>query len=301
MHRRVLNFYIWLAVVIFCATASQNTWPQAKLSAAEIVDRNVAARGGQQAWQSVGSLTMSGKMEAGGNKRASLPVPNLHDPHAVVPTRPIEQVQLPFVMELKRPRKMRVELQYRGQTAIQVFDGTNGWKLRPFLNRMDVEPYTAEELRTALLQSELDGPLVDYAGKGTKVELAGMEKIDGNDTYKLQVTTKEGHAFHVWIDAKTFLEAKIEGAPRRLDGRYHPVEIYYREYRTVGSLKVSYLLETKVLNTPGVNDARRTDVAVEKITVEKVEINPKLNDSLFARPQLDIAAGARPPKTVAAK
>jgi hypothetical protein len=300
MHRRVLNFYIWLAVAIFCATASQNARPQAKPSAAEIVDRNVAARGGQQAWQSVDSLMMSGKMEAGGNRRASLPVPNPHDPHTV-PTRPIEQVQLPFVMELKRPRKARVELQYKGQTAVQVFDGTNGWKLRPFLNRVDVEPYTAEELRTASLQSELDGPLVGYAGKGTKVELAGMEKVDGNDTYKLRLATKEGHVFHVWIDAKTFLEAKIEGAPRRLDGRYHPVEIYYRDYRTVGSLKVPYLLETKVLSTPGVNGAKRTDVAVEKIAVEKVEINPKLNDSLFTRAQLDIAASGRPLKTVAAK
>jgi outer membrane lipoprotein-sorting protein len=243
---------------------------------------------------------MSGKMEAGGNRRASLPVPNPHDPHTV-PTRPIEQVQLPFVMELKRPRKARVELQYKGQTAVQVFDGTNGWKLRPFLNRVDVEPYTAEELRTASLQSELDGPLVGYAGKGTKVELAGMEKVDGNDTYKLRLATKEGHVFHVWIDAKTFLEAKIEGAPRRLDGRYHPVEIYYRDYRTVGSLKVPYLLETKVLSAPGVNGAKRTDVAVEKIAVEKVEINPKLNDSLFTRAQLDIAASGRPLKTVAAK
>ena len=38
-------------------------------------------------------------------------------------------------MELKRPRKMRFELQFNGQTAVQVFDGANGWKLRSFLNR----------------------------------------------------------------------------------------------------------------------------------------------------------------------
>jgi hypothetical protein len=31
--------------------------------------------------------------------------------------------------------------------------------------------------------------------------------------------------------AQSFLETKIEGQPRRLDGVYHPVEIYYRDYR----------------------------------------------------------------------
>jgi len=204
-------------------------------------------------------------------------------------------------MELKRPKKMRVELQYKGQTAIQIFDGTNGWKLRPFLNRMDVEPYTAEEIKIATYQSELDGPLMNYAAKGTRVELAGMEKVDNNDTFKLRLTTKEGHAFYVWIDVKTFLETKIEGAPRRLDGRYHPVEVYYRDYRSVGSLKMPYMLETKVLSTPSVGAGRRMDVAAEKIVFEKIEVNPKLNDLLFTKAQLDAVAGVRPPKTVAAK
>ena len=50
---------------------------------------------------------------------------------------------LPFIMELKRPRKMRFELQFKGQTAVQVFDGANGWKLRPFLNRRKWSPIAA--------------------------------------------------------------------------------------------------------------------------------------------------------------
>jgi hypothetical protein len=302
MCRRTLKYFSLLAVAISVAATCQNTQPQARLTAAEIVDRNVAARGGQQAWQSVESLTMSGKMDAGGNRRATLPQAGPHEPHAAAPAaRPVEQVQLPFLMELKRPKKMRVELQYKGQTAIQVFDGTSGWKLRPFLNRMDVESYTAEELKTASLQSELDGPLVNYAAKGTKVDLIGMEKVDNNQTYKLKLTTKEGRIFHIWIDSTTFLEAKIEGTPRRLDGRYHPVEIYYRDYRAVGSLKIPYLLETRVLNLPSSSGARRIDIPVEKIILDKVEVNPRLNDLLFTKVQLDTVAGVRPAKAVAVR
>ena len=302
MHRRVLNFYMTLAAVIFIATTTEIARAQASLSAAEIVARNVAARGGEQAWQSMESLTMSGKMEAGGNRRPALPVSNPKDPHAVVPTRPVEQVQLPFVMELKRPRKMRVEIQYKGQTAVQSFDGSSGWKLRPFLNRLDIEPYTAEELKIASFQSELDGPLANYAAKGTKVELAGMDKVEGNNTYKLRLTTREGRVFHVWIDAATFLEAKVEGFPRRLDGRYHPVEVYYRDYRSVGSVKIPYVLETRVLGIPSTKGANGADVAVEKITIERVEINPKLSDSLFTKAQLSAESGGHSSsQTVAAK
>jgi len=132
-------------------------------------------------------------------------------------------------MELERSRKIRFELQFNGQTAIQVYDGANGWKLRPFLNRREVEPYTAEEMKIASTQLDLDGPLVDYAAKQTQIELAGVEKVEGRDAYRLKLKMKDGQAIHVWIDAQTFLEVKIEGQPRRLDGSYHPVEVYYRE------------------------------------------------------------------------
>src|SRR6516164_2871702 len=123
---------------------------------------------------------------------------------------------------MKRTRKLRLELQFNGQTAIQVYDGVNGWKMRPFLNRTDYEPYTADETKAASEQADLDGPLVDYAAKGTIVELAGMEKVNGRDNYRLKLTLKSGYSFHVWIDAQTFLESKIEGTPRRLRRRVPP-------------------------------------------------------------------------------
>jgi hypothetical protein len=128
-------------------------------------------------------------------------------------------------MELARPRKARFELKFNGQIAVQVFDGTNGWKLRPFLNRSEVEPYTPEEPKKASMLSDLDSPLVDYATKGTQIELVGTEKVEEREAFKLKLTKKNGDSTYLWIDAETFLEAKIEGQPRRLDGTNHSVEI----------------------------------------------------------------------------
>ena len=275
MSRKILATCIFLGLTFSLAFGADTPSTHPKLSAAEIVDRNVSARGGLQAWRSVQSIVMKGKMEAGGNARPTLPVPGRKTGRQMPPPRPLEQAKLPFVIELKRPRKMRVELQFNGQTAIQVFDGTNGWKLRPFLNRHEVEPYTAEELKATATQADLDGPLVDYAAKGTKVELDGMEKVGDSDAYKLNLTLKNGQTQHVWVDSKTFLEVKIEGTPRRLDGKYHPVATYLRDYKAVNGLMVPHLLETAV---DGIKQ-------VEKITIDSVAVNQKLDDALFAKLQ----------------
>ena len=184
-------------------------------------------------------------------------------------------VQLPYVIELQRPRKMRLELVFKGETAVQVYDGVNGWKLRPYLGRKDAEPYTADELKAAAQEQELDGPLINYSAKGTKVDLAGTEQIEGRDAYKLKLTLKGGQVRHVWVDARTFLDVKIDGVPRRLDGKPHAVAIYLRDYRPVEGLMIPHVLETTV---QGVKDS-------EKMTIERVALNPKLGKARFAKPQ----------------
>ena len=290
-----------MGFAISLAAAANTSSPRAHLSAAEIVEKNVAARGGLQAWRAVRTLSLEGRMGAGGNQRATLATPPPPQkpggrsagpiPQQAYSRRPVEEFQLPFVMELARSHKMRLELQFKGQTAVQVFDGTQGWKVRPFLNRSEVEPFSVEEMKLAAMQADLDGHLVDYAAKGTRLELVGMEKVEDRDTYKLRLTLRSGQAFHVWIDAQTFLETKMEGQPHRMDGVYHPAEVYFRDYREVNGLQVPFVLETRVLpvgrTALGVKDA---PVPAEKITIEKVVVNPKLDESVFAKPQLLAAA-----------
>jgi outer membrane lipoprotein-sorting protein len=187
---------------------------------------------------------------------------------------------------------VRLEIPFKGQTAVQVFNGTAGWKLRPYLNRLEVESFTADELKLASMQAELDGPLVDYAAKGTHIDLVGTEKVEDRDTYKLKLTLSNGQETHVWIDAQTFLEAKIEGQPRLLDGVEHQVEVYYRDYRMVSGLQIPFVLETRVLPLASASATRirETPVRPEKIVIEKVEINPKLDASLFSKPQIETAS-----------
>jgi len=278
MHRKSLVLCMLIAAGSLMATAADKTQPPTKLSAAAIVEKNVAARGGLAAWRKVQTISLSGKIDAGSGSRPTLPArvgKGRRRQVTATDSKPVEQVQLPLLIEMKRSHKSRIELQFKGDTAIQVFDGAHGWKVRPFLNRHEVEPYTAEEMKAANAQAELDGPLVDYEAKGSKVELIGSEKVGDRDTYKLALTTKDGQVQHIWVDAQTYLEVKIDGFPRQLDGKLHPVEIYFSEYRPApGGIVVPYLYETKV---EGVKQT-------EKIQIESVLVNPKLDDTLFAKP-----------------
>jgi outer membrane lipoprotein-sorting protein len=242
-------------------TASAATAPQPKklpppvaLSVAQIVDRNIAARGGLAAWRAVSGLTMSGELDAGGKQDS----------------------RLPFVMSMKRPQKSRLEIKFQDQTAVQVWDGKQGWKVRPYLNRNEVEVYTAAETRSAGAAAELDGPLVDFAKKGTKVELAGTEVVEGKNTYRLKLTPKGGGPRTLWIDAASFLEVKIDGEPRKLDNKVHQVAIFYRDFRKVGGLQLPHTMETVVEKVKGSH----------KMTIQAIKLNPPLDDSLFAKPQL---------------
>lgn len=293
---KLLAVTIALGFASTMAAALDTSGAPAKLSASEIAEKNVSARGGLQAWRAVQSISASGKLGAGGDNREHMPIvlpargKEAGKQSLPAPPRLAHEAELPFELEMQRPRKQRFEIQFRGQTALQVYDGKNGWKLRPYLNRLEVEPYTADELKIASMQSELDGPLVDYAAKGTRLELAGFEKVEGRDTYKLKLTSQSGQSMHLWIDAQTFLETKVEGQPRRLDGKMHPVEIYYRDYRSVNGLQISFLLETRVLPFEGAEQQKGvSSIPAEKIVIEKVVVNPKLEASRFTKPNTDAA------------
>lgn len=245
--------YFLLSVILLSPLfVSSNPSPTSQPPVAEILEKGAAARGGLQAWKAVETLTMSGKLDAGGT----------------------QNVQLPFVLKLKRPRKSRMELEFRGQTAVQVYDGVNGWKMRPFLNRKDVEPYTAEELKAATEQADLDGPLMEAVTRGYVVEVEGTQPVKGRKAFNVKITRKDGQVRHVWVDTETFLELMIEGTPRRLDGKYHNVSTYMSDYRTVNGLKIPYLIETAV---EGVKQT-------EKIQIDQVVVNASLQDSLFTKP-----------------
>src|SRR5262245_27194440 len=113
MKRGFLTMVCTTGVVIAAALPSSASAAGGGMTAAQVVERNVAARGGLQAWRAVNTMTLSGQIDVGGTK----------------------PVKVPFVMTMKRPHKSRFELNFDNQIAYQVYDGAQGGKVRPFLGR----------------------------------------------------------------------------------------------------------------------------------------------------------------------
>ncbi|HWJ35194.1 MAG TPA: hypothetical protein VNR70_08005 [Steroidobacteraceae bacterium] len=261
------------------------------LSAAQVVEKHVAARGGLQAWRAVQTLSVTGKMDAGPGDSAARSAKIAREglgasakrAHSEVVSgaandKADPQVQLPFRLEMKRPHKSRLEIEFAGKTAVQVYDGASGWKLRPYLNRNDVEPFTAQETRSESVKADLEGPLVDYAAKGTQVELAGVEPVEGRAAYKLKLTMKNGDPQNIWIDAQSFLDVKAEGTPRRMDGKMRKVFVMQRDFRSVQGLMIPFVSETAVEGFP----------QTHALTLETAVVNRALDDARFTKAQMPV-------------
>ncbi|HEY4971517.1 MAG TPA: hypothetical protein VII35_16585 [Steroidobacteraceae bacterium] len=232
---------------------AKNGPPAAPLTADQIVEKNVAARGGLDAWRKIESMAWVGHLESA-------------DPN---------MPRLSFTLEQKRPNKERFELSEIGQRSMRVFDGTHGWRIKP--NRdgtLDAQPYSPQDLEFARQAQGIDGPLVDYKAKGVTVESVSVEKIEGHKTYRLHVKAPGGELHDVWVDAKTFLDVKYNRTSYRANGDPGIVSVVYRDYKTIEGLQFPSVLE--IGGGGGKPPAR--------MVIEKIALNPPLDDKAFTRP-----------------
>ena len=224
-----------------------------KLSAQQIVAKNVAARGGLEAWRKVQTMLWMGHIESA---------------HATVPI-------MQFMLAQQRPNKMRFEINAMGDKTVRVFDGTDGWKLRPSHGRPEVRPYSSEEVQFARGGPALDGLLIDYAAKGNSVEVQGIDEIEKRQAYHLILHTASGETQHVWVDTETFLEVRYDRpAPAAADGTSRTVSVAYRDYKATDGLQIPTVIETGV----------GSGAAPDKMVIERVVLNPRLEARAFSEP-----------------
>ena len=232
-----------------------------------LIARNVEARGGADAWRAVNSLRVSGQMDLG------------------------QGMHVPYTIEQKRPGKMCIEFEFDGDLATQCVSGQSGWKVLPYLGRTRPEPMTDIEFREMADTAEIDGLLLDAARRGHDITLAGKAMINGHETFKLEVamprnrtaqqpcvdevTMPRGARRWIYLDAETALEVKLE-TMRSRNGREHLVETWYSDWRESDGLLMPHRQDSMA-------EGNRE---MHWLTVERVTVNPAIDDQRFARPAL---------------
>jgi hypothetical protein len=248
-----------------------------KLSVDEILRRNATARGGVDEWNKVKTMVQIGRIERAGE----VPGAATHPTRAARVTPDATQI-VGFRLELARPNKMRYELTYQGTTAVQAFDGKEGFTVQPGPSGAVARPFSESQTRAVAEQLDLEGPLLGAATKGTVVKLEGTDTVRDRPAYKLSLKLKSGVTRHVWVDSETFLDVKIDGT-RQIGDRAWPIETLFQDFRKVGSVQVPYQIETTV---GGVH-------TMESVKLIKVVLNAPLEDTLFTLPRAP-ARGADP-------
>ncbi|QCP52002.1 outer membrane lipoprotein-sorting protein [Trinickia violacea] len=247
-------FAIWvLAGCLGAAVFASEQIPKQDLSVDQIVEKNIASRGGLDAWRKVQTMIWSGHVDS-----ANAPA-----------------ADLPFVLAMKRPNKTRFEVTVFNQKSVRVFDGKQGWKLGPNgMGSATPRPYSIDEVSSARDEQVIDGLLIDHEAKGVSVTLEGTDQVGGRDAYRLAAKLPSGVTRHVWIDAQTFLDVKVDRQVRTPLGQTVVVETSYSDFRSVEGLQIPLKIES------GAAASEKKDM----LTIDKVSLNPPLDDGIFTRP-----------------
>jgi len=217
----------------------------------DILAKNTNAKGGLAKLKAVNTMRATGKVTIGPGMEA------------------------PITFEQKRPNSIRVEVVVQGMTIVQAYDGKVGWILNPMSGRKDPEPMPSEMLKNMEEQADVDGPFIDYKAKGSTVELMGKEKADGADCYKIKVTLKSGDTRTYFIDAENYLEVKVE-SKTTVRGTETEGDTIIGDWKEVAGMMMPFSMDAGQKGAP----------ARQKITLEKIEVNPAIDGARFKMPEI---------------
>jgi hypothetical protein len=218
-------------------------------TADDIIARQITARGGLDKLKAIQSLRFEGKIVVFGGA-----------------------VELKFVQYEKRPGQVREEATLQGLTQVQAYDGGTAWQIQPFQGRRDPERMSADDAKGLADDADIDGPLVDYKQKGSKVEYLGTEDVDGTAAYKLRLTEKSGDQLVFYIDTDSLMTIRV-ATKRMLRGREENIVTDYGDYEKVGGVYFPFEMEQ---GPPGGADADKT-----KIIFDKGEAGVAIEDATF--------------------
>ena len=237
---------LFLLPLTFLFTAAAQ---EAGLTLDDVVKKSIDARGGLDKIKAIQSVKMTGKMVMGGG-----------------------QMEAPMTMQLKRPSSMRIDMEIQGQKLVQGYDGTTAWMINPFTGGSEPQKMGADEAEGMTEGSDMDGALVGYKEKGSKVTLVGKEDLAGKAAYKLKVEKKSGKTETIYIDATSFLEVKTV-ATRKMMGNDMELETFVSDYRPEGGIMMAHVIDSKSEGN-----------SVMKLTLDKIETNAAVDDASFKMP-----------------
>ena len=215
-------------------------------TADELVARNLSARGGADRLRAIQTMTMTGTIGFGG------------------PANPLR-------VKVRRPNQIREDFVLDGAAIVRAYDGARGWESKAGQARQLV----AGELDNIREEAEnaIEGPLLDYAKKGSRAEAIGKADFNGKPAYKLRITTSMGTTITQFLDATSYLEVHEE-IERSVNGKPMLIVEDISDYRDVSGIKFAHRFVS----------GSRENPAAATLQIDKMELNAPLDAAVFGTP-----------------
>ena len=166
----------------------------------EIIDKHVAAMGGKEKMDSLKTVIIEGTFR-------------------------LEEYELPLKAYLSNNVGQRFDLSVLKTSGFIIVTPNSGWQFFPFQGMKEPQPLKQEDRDIYLTLIDLQGPLYNYKEKGNKINLEGLEKIEENSCYKLQVSLKSEQQMTVYVDTLSYYIIKttiknINGNPPLIENLF---------------------------------------------------------------------------------
>ncbi len=247
--KRKLMLWSALGLLLTAGMAAADDAKSVDMTVDQIIEKYIEARGGRETWDKVQTATINGKM-----------------------SMPSQGMELPIQMEWKRPTMLRIEASFQGMTMVQAYDGTIGWSIMPMLGKPDPEEMADDQLKQILSQTDFEGPLVDYAEKGHKVEFLGTEDVEGTEAYKLKITRKDGDEITTFIDTENFIEFR-QTTTQDMQGVEVESTTDFSDYKEVGGLILPHSFAVS-MGGP----------VMQVISIESIKLDTEIANDRFTMP-----------------
>ena len=236
------SIIFFAALIVFAGAKAQ--------TADEIINKYIAAIGGKDKINTIKTFYYESTMDVMGNEAGS-------------------------ITYIINGKAYKSETDFNGQKIIQCITDKGGWAVNPLAGQTAAEELPKEMLKGGATQySVMGASFIDYAAKGSKVEMQGKEKVNNNSAYKLKMTTSDSAVVTYYIDSTTnYLVKAITTV--NANGQQMETAIGFLNYQKT-DFGYSFPMTQQVDLPQGISLT---------LTVKKVEVNKDIDPKIFEMPK----------------
>lgn len=177
-------------------------------------------------------------------------------------------MEMPMVMYMKNPNKIKVVYSFNGQEMVSVFDGEKGYMINPMTGSSNPIELKGDQLKQVENNLIFRNEIMNYFNK-KQLSLDGEESVNGKPAYKLKVIVEGGSPIYMFIDKSSNLLVKTITAIDQM-GTSMNVETFMTDYSDESGVVM-----------PKKTTAMANGMEAAVITFDKIEVNLPMEDSLF--------------------